>query len=542
MKKILPIFLLMLTGCLKNEKADLIIHNALIYTVDNDFSTHQAMAIKDGKIIALGKEREILNKYRYDEIYDAKTRPIYPGFIDAHCHFLGYGLSLEQVDLVGTKSMDEVIEKILFFSKTYQGNWIQGRGWDQNDWEVKEFPTKNELDSLFPNQPVFVKRIDGHAALANQTALDAANITIHTKIDGGEILIKNNELTGVLIDNAMELVEHIIPKNTPQELTNAMLKAQKNCFQVGLTSVADAGLNKNDIFLIDSIQQAGLLKMKIYAMLTDNQENFDYFLQNGPYRTPMLNVCSFKFYADGALGSRGACLLAPYHDMIHNKHVGFMLKDTTYYRQKAKELLQAGFQMNTHCIGDSANRFILNVYAQTLQENNDKRWRIEHCQVLNENDFELFRKYGIIPSVQPTHATSDMYWAKDRLGDERIKNAYAYKKLLQQLGIIALGTDFPIESIDPLETFYAAVIRKDKNDFPSEGFNVNNALSRQEALMGMTIWAALANFEENEKGSLEIGKSADFVILQKDIMTVEENELKNNKVIATFINGKKVFE
>ncbi|MBL4624249.1 MAG: amidohydrolase [Flavobacteriales bacterium] len=531
----------LLTSCVKSEKADLIVRNGLIYTVDGGFTIGQAMAIKDGKIIEIGKEHEITNKYRYDNLYDAQTRPIYPGFIDAHCHFLGYGLSLQQVNLVGTKSFEEVIERVVEFAKTSPGEWIEGRGWDQNDWSIQEFPTKEKLDELFPNQPVFIKRIDGHAALANSEALKRASITVETQVSGGIIQQIEGKLTGILIDNALDLVKEVIPKPNEAQLTKALLDAQKNCFAVGLTTIDDAGLEKREVELIDRLQQEGKLQMKIYAMLTDNKENLDYYLNTGPYKTDRLNVRSFKFYGDGALGSRGACLLSPYSDVTDSSHYGFLLRDETYYRESAEKLYKAGFQMNTHCIGDSANRLFLNIYGSILPESNDNRWRIEHCQVVDGEDLKIFGKYGIIPSVQPTHATSDMYWADERLGETRIGNAYAYQQLKNQLGFLALGTDFPIESIDPLKTFYAAVVREDMEGFPKGGYQMENALSRKDALRGITIWAAISNFEENEKGSLEVGKSADFIVLQKDILTIPTEELKNNKVVATFINGKQVF-
>ncbi|MBL4651711.1 MAG: amidohydrolase [Flavobacteriales bacterium] len=531
----------LLTSCIKSKKADLIVRNATIYTVDDGFTTGQAMAIKDGKILEIGSENGILNKYRYDEVFDAQTKPIYPGFIDAHCHFLGYGLSLQQVNLVGTKSFEEVLERVIEFSKTNAGEWIEGRGWDQNDWEIQEFPTKEKLDELFPNRPVYIRRIDGHAALANSEALKRANITTETEITGGIIEQKDGKLTGILVDNALEIVKRVIPKPNEEQLTKALLDAQKDCFAVGLTTVDDAGLDKRHVELIDKLQKDSLLFMKVYAMLTDNEENLNHYLKNGPYKTEMLNVRSFKFYGDGALGSRGACLLAPYADVTDSSHYGFLLNTETYYRESAQKLFDAGFQMNTHCIGDSANRLFLNIYGSVLPEGNDKRWRIEHCQVVDKSDMESFRKYGIIPSIQPTHATSDMYWADERLGNERVKNAYSYQELKNQLGFLALGTDFPIESIDPLKTFYAAVVREDLTGYPEGGYQMKNALTRTEALMGITIWAAMSNFEELEKGSLEVGKSADFIVLQKDILKVSNEELKNNKVIATFINGKQVF-
>lgn len=540
---IIIVFSIIFTSCAdKKENIDLLVYNALIYTVDSAFSTHEAMAINAGKIIAIDSNENLFKKYNYITSIDAENKPIYPGFIDAHCHFLGYGKSLQQVNLVGTKSFDEVLQKVVDFSKNNTSTWITGRGWDQNDWIIKEFPTNFELDSLFPNTPVYIRRIDGHAALANSKALALAKINSKTTVSGGEIIISNNIPTGILIDNAMELIDNIVPEFDLNTNTKALLDAQTNCFKVGLTTVDDAGLNKTDIELIDSLHKEGSLKIKIYAMLTDNQENFDYYLKKGLYKTDKLNVRSFKFYADGALGSRGACLIHPYNDVIHKEHHGFLLHDTAYFKNFVKQLYEAGFQMNTHCIGDSANRFLLNTYAEVLKSNNNSRWRIEHCQVINENDFIKFNQYSIIPSVQPTHATSDMYWAEDRIGSNRISNAYAYKKLLNQSGIIALGTDFPIEDIAPLKTYYAAVIRKDADDFPENGFQTENALSRVEALKGMTIWAAYANFEENEKGSLEIGKAADFVILDKDIITEENENLKNNFVFATFINGEQVYK
>jgi len=528
-----------LSSCLMKEETDLIIHNATIYTVNNTFTKAAAMAVKDGKIIAIGAEREILNKYKAKEVIDARTRPVYPGFIDAHCHFLGYGLSLQQVDLVGTKSFDEVIEKVVVFSKNNPSAWITGRGWDQNDWIVKEFPNKEKLDSLFPNTPVFLKRIDGHAALFNSEALNRAEITAETKIVGGIVELKKGALTGILIDNAIDLVSSIISPPSKEQITKALQNAEKDCFAVGLTTVDDAGLDKEIIDLIDSLHRDGLLKMRIYAMITPTRENLNYYSENGQLKTERLNVRSIKFYADGALGSRGACLTEPYSDEPGNS--GLLLNDAGYLKQMAQKVYEMGFQMNTHCIGDSANRLMLDIYGEILKETNDKRWRIEHAQVIHPTDFEKFARYNIIPSVQPTHATSDMYWAEDRLGSERVKGAYAYKQLLEQNGMIALGTDFPVEDIKPLNTFYAAVSRKDSRGFPEGGYQIENALTREEALRGMTIWAAIANFEENEKGSLEVGKFADFVILDGDIMKTPLDKIQNIKVVSTFLNGKEVY-
>ena len=538
---ILSLITLLFISCTPTEKIDLIVHNAKLYTVNDLFEVTEAMAIHKGKIIAIGPENEIKNKYLAKAYVDAQKRPVYPGFIDAHCHFVGYAKNLSRVDLTGTKSYHEVLQKMVDFAANHSGEWITGRGWDQNDWEVKEFPTKHQLDSLFPDRPVFLQRIDGHAALVNQQALDLAQINVATSIDGGIIEQKNGKLTGILIDNAVDLVADIIPKLDKKTLTEWLQKAEHHLFEVGLTTVDDAGLDRTEIELLEQLYQDRLLKINVYAMISAQPELLEYYLAKGPYKIGRLNVRSFKFYADGALGSRGACLLAPYSDVIEQEQFGLLMETPEFYPKYAALLYEKGFQMNTHCIGDSANRFMLNVYKKVLKSTNDKRWRIEHAQVVHDLDFETFAQYTIIPSVQPTHATSDMYWAKDRLGESRIKNAYAYQQLLKQNGLLALGTDFPVEGINPLNTFYAAVVRKDVKGYPAKGYQIENALTRQEALKGMTIWAAIANFEEQEKGSLEVGKNADFVLLNNDIISTAEEEILNTKVLATYINGEKVF-
>jgi predicted amidohydrolase YtcJ len=392
---------------------------------------------------------------------------------------------------------------------------------------------------LFPNTPVFLMRVDGHAILVNQKTLDLAGITSKTKITGGEVEIKNRKFTGILIDNAKDSVKKLIPEYTLDYKTEALLRGQKNCFEAGLTTVSDAGLEKEKIEMIDSLQKAAQLKMRVYAMITYDDENKKYYFEKGKIKTDRLDVCAFKMYADGALGSRGACLLQPYTDKPG--HYGFLLHDIDSFKMAAKEIYDHGFQMCTHAIGDSANRLMLHIYGEVLKEKNDRRWRIEHCQIVNEEDFDLFGKYSIIPSVQPTHATSDMYWAEERLGKERMKECYAYKQMLEQNGMIADGSDFPVESINPLFGFYAAVVRKDQKNYPANGFQMENALSREQALKAMTIWAAYANFEEKEKGSIEKGKLADFVILEDDIMKVAPEKIYSVKVKATYVNGEKVF-
>lgn len=525
-------------SCNSQKQADLIVHNAVVYTVDDKFSVAEAFAIKDGKILETGSSEDILKKYQ-GEILDAGGKAVYPGFIDGHSHFYGYGEGLQQADLVGTKSWEEILEKLQQFGRENPEGWIIGRGWDQNDWAIKEFPDNIKLNELFPNRPVILTRIDGHAAIANKTALDLAGLKPGQKISGGEAETISGKLTGILVDNAQGAVYAKIPDQTEAQIKESLLDAQKNCFAAGLTTVTDCGISHHLIPVITELQENKQLKMRIYGMLHDDKGNYDFLFKNGAIKTDRLNVRSFKVYMDGALGSRGACLLEPYSDKPG--YSGFLLSDKKHFAEVAQKIADAGFQMNTHAIGDSANREILNVYAKVLKGKNDFRWRIEHAQVVNQADFKLFAENNIIPSVQSTHATSDMYWAAERLGAERVKGAYAFKQLLDQNGWLVLGTDFPVENINPMYTFYAAVVRKDMKGYPADGYQMENAMSREEALRGMTIWAAKGQFEENEKGSLEAGKFADFVILDQDIMKVDSKNLFKAQVLKTYLNGENVY-
>lgn len=531
---------LMISGSLIAQKsADLIITNAKIYTVNKNFSTAEAMAVTNGKIVAVGKKKDILRKYRSGNVQNLQGKTVYPGFIDAHCHFTGFATSKWMSELWGTKSWEEVVQRITDYSKNAPMPWLYGRGWDQNDWQVKEFPNKEKLDELFPDKPVYLKRIDGHAAIANQKALDIAGVTNQTKIEGGDIEKKDGKLTGILVDNAMTLVEKHIPEISDEMSIDYFGDLQKECFAYGLTSLHDCGISPRTFSLMEKMQKQDKLQMKIFALLEDNPATYDEWIKKGRFTKGNITFGGYKVYSDGALGSRGACLIHDYSDKKGWK--GFLLSDEKHFENLAKKLKNSDLQMCTHAIGDSANRTILNIYGDVLGIKNDRRWRIEHAQIVDKNDFPLFGKYSVIPSVQPTHATSDMYWAEDRLGKERLKHAYAYEDLLNQNGWLPLGTDFPVEEINPLKTFFAAVARKDAKNFPENGFQKENALTREQALRGMTIWAAKAAFQENEIGSLEVGKSADFVVLDQDIMTVEEAKLLKTKVTATFSAGKKVF-
>ena len=537
------LLIIILTTCIllscmeKKKKMDLIIYNAVIYTVDDDFSIKESLAIKDGKIAAVGSNDEIRNKYSAETEINLNGNFIYPGLIDAHCHFYNYGINLMNANLVGVKSFEEAIEIIKDHHGKYPSEWITGRGWDENIWQIKEFPHKSLLDKAFPDIPVILIRIDGHAAVANSEALKRAGVDNKTSVAGGEFLKKNGELTGILIDNAISLVRQYVPEPKYKEKVTALLNAQQKCIDVGLTSLSDAGLDKEIIMLMDSLHKTGDLKMRIYAMLNPNQENFETFMYNGIFKTDYMNVRSVKLYADGALGSRGAKMLEEYSDDLGN--TGLLIETPEKLYELSLKAWEHGYQVNTHCIGDSAVRLMLNIYGKILKGKNDKRWRIEHAQVVHPDDFKLFGKYSVVPSVQTIHATSDMKWAVTRIGNERIKGAYAFRDLLNQIGWLPNGSDFPIEPINPLYGFYAAVERKDFDGYPENGFQTENALTREQALRSMTIWAAKSNFEENEKGSIEPGKFADFIITKQDIMQMDIDKVPYLEIENTYIAGEK---
>ena len=528
---ILIVLFTSLQSCKKS--VDFIAFNGNIYTVNSDFNTASAFAVNDGKFVDIGNE-EILSKYNTNQKIDLNGSTVLPGLIDAHCHFYGLGLNQSVIDLTGTISFDEIMDKI----SNKNNNIIRGRGWDQNDWKIKEFPNKEKLDLIYPNTPVILERIDGHAYLVNQKALDIAGIDINTKSTNGTLLSKKGKLTGVLIDGPMSLIDNSFGEISLDNKIKALVSAQEICFKNGLTTVDDAGLSKDIIMLIDSLQKKELLKMRVYAMISNSENDVNYFIENGPIKTNSLNVRSVKVYGDGALGSRGATLKKPYSDDKHN--YGKLVTSYKDIKDLANKLAEANFQMNTHAIGDSTINLLIDTYSKVLETKTDPRWRIEHSQIIDINDIKGYNN-KILPSVQPTHATSDMYWAEERVGSKRIKGAYAYKALLEKSKVIGLGTDFPVEKVNPFHTFYASVSRKDLNDYPEKGFEFENALSREETLKGMTIWAAYLNFEEKEKGSIEKGKFADFIIIDRDIMKVEINKTPETKVLKTYLSGELVY-
>lgn len=529
-----------LSSCHDKILVDVVVHHGKIYTVDSLSTMAEAFAVKDGKIIAIGKNEEILMKYKGIDVVNAKGYPVYPGFIDAHAHFVGYGRSLFEVNLYDCKSWDEVITRVQTFVQANPNEkWIRGRGWDQNKFPGQAYPDNAKLSATFPGKPILLERVDGHAAIASNTALELVKVTTTSTIQGGTIDVKDGKVTGLLIDNAVDLVSRVVPRPVKADYKKWLDAAQNRCFEQGLTTITDCGLMYYEAEMIDTLQRDSVLKMRVYVMLTDSASNFLRYLGKKPYKTDKLYIKGVKAYADGALGSRGACLLQPYTDKPG--WMGFLLNPISHYDSLAAMLVNTDFQLCTHAIGDSGNRMVLRIYNKYLKGKNDKRWRIEHAQIVNKEDFNLFGSASVIPSVQPTHATSDMYWAADRLGAERLKGGYAYKQLLEQNGWIALGTDFPVEDISPIKTFYAAVARMDVKGSPKGGFQPENKLTREQALKGMTIWAAKANCMEHETGSLEIGKKADFIIVNNDLMLAPENELLDTKVFTTFVGGDRVY-
>jgi predicted amidohydrolase YtcJ len=545
MNRLFHLFLLLISGitihsCSSRQQADLILTHGNIYAVDDDFGVFEAMAVKDGKILETGNNETILGVYRAPQIVNLDGKFVYPGFIDPHSHFIGYSLNLLRANLWMSESMEEIVDRLQAHRETMMGEWLQGRGWDQNLFEVKEMPDNNLLNEAFPDIPVYIVRVDGHAAIANKKALEMAGITAETQVEGGEVRVRNGKPTGLLIDRAMYLVSSLIPDPNLEEKVELLKRAQKDMFAVGLTSVCDAGLPKENVLLLDSLYKDGELDIRVYAMLSPSEENFEYFLPNGPYMTDHLTVRSVKLFADGALGSRGALMKEPYSDDPGN--YGILVDDMELMQRACELALEHGFQVITHCIGDQANHIMLNMYADFLEPGNDLRWRIEHAQVVDPADFDLFGEYSIVPSIQAIHAVSDMGWAEDRIGAERIKGAYAYRDLMNQFGWLPNGSDFPVEHINPLYSYHAAFTRTDQHGNPEGGWYPGQRLTREEAFKGMTIWAAKANFEEETRGSLEPGKFADFVVMDVDLLGVEENMIYDLPVLETWVSGKQVFK
>jgi predicted amidohydrolase YtcJ len=529
--------------------ADLIVTNARIYTVDDTRPVVAALAVRDGRVQFTGSVREALAlRGPATRVVDLAGRTIVPGMVDAHAHLLGLGQSLRNVSLFGARSYDEVIARVVERAKGMPaGQWLLGRGWDQNQWGDTRFPTHEALTRALPNNPVYLTRVDGHAGLANAAAMRAAGVTADTQDPSGGRIERSagREPTGVFVDNAKELVEHAIPAPTREDTRAAIRAAIAESQRWGLVGLHDAGESRATIDLMEEMAKAGEIPFRLYVMIGDDSAAVAHYLERGPQSGLYDNhlwIRSIKLYADGALGSRGAALLEPYNDDANNR--GLLLSAPAHIQEVATRALRAGFQVNTHAIGDRGNRVVLDAYEKALEAHPvaDHRFRVEHAQVLNHDDIPRFAQLGVIPSMQAVHQTSDMYWAATRLGQGRLLGAYAWRSLLETGVVVPNGSDFPVEAVNPLLSFHSAVSRQDAENWPAGGWMSEQRMTRDEALKGMTIWPAYAAFQETTMGSLTPGKLADFTVLDRDIMTIPERDILGTSVIATYVGGRAVYE
>lgn len=529
--------------------ADLVLHNGTIYTVNDTEPVASAVAIEGDRITAVGNSTDVLQHAGPEtKRIDLEGAAVVPGLIDAHVHLDGLARSLTTLNFVGTSSSQEIVDMVAQRAESLQrGEWVLGRGWDQNDWPEKEFPHHEAMSRRTPGNPVYLTRIDGHAAFANERALEIAGIDRATPDpDGGRIIRDaEGEATGVLIDRAQGLVNRHVPPSTPETYRSTMLQAINACTRFGLTSVHDAGASADAIALFKELADEDLLSVRVYAMIRDPRA-LDAFFESGPllnYGEHRLTVRSIKAMADGALGSRGAALYEDYADESGNS--GLMITSREQLEALAKRALEHGFQVCSHGIGDRGNGTVLDAYEaafRAMPSVTDHRFRVEHAQILALKDIPRFAELGVIPSMQATHATSDMYWVEERLGAERVKGAYAWRKLLDSGVRIANGSDFPVEHPNPLWGFYAAITRQDHKGWPEGGWMPEERMTRAEALRSFTLDAAYAAFEEDLKGSIEPGKLADLVVLSRDIMTIPAREILDASVSMTIIGGKVVYE
>jgi predicted amidohydrolase YtcJ len=536
------------TAAAQQPAADLIVLNARIYTADATRPLVQALAVRGGRIVFAGNRAgaEALAGPR-TERWDLGGKTVIPGMVDAHVHLLGLGQALRLVDLTGTTSYDEVIARVVERAKTVRpGEWVRGRGWDQNDWAVTEFPTHDALSRAVPDNPVYLTRVDGHAALVNAAAMRAAELTAASQDPSGGRIIRDaaGNPTGVLVDRATGYVGRVIPSDSEDEVKAATVAAITEANRWGLTGVHDAGEGEEVIAVFEELARAGQYDLRNYVMVRGDEASLDRLMARGP-RTALHDgriwVRAIKISADGALGSRGAALLEEYSDEPGNS--GLVTADSGYMRRVAAKALRGGFQVNVHAIGDRANRTVLDIYADALKEvpTADHRFRIEHAQILNYQDIPRFAELGVIPSMQGSHQTSDMYWVPNRIGWNRSQGTYAWRSLLNTGVVIPNGSDTPVESPNPLISFHAFMTRQDAHGYPAGGWFPAEKTTRQEALLSMTLWPAYAGFMEDVSGSLTPGKYADFVVLDQDIMTVAEERILDTRVVRTVLGGKTVY-
>ncbi|MDZ7631482.1 MAG: amidohydrolase [Gemmatimonadaceae bacterium] len=530
-------------------RAELIVTNARIYTADDAQPMAEAMAMRGGRLLFVGSAVEAMAlKGPATQMIDAGGRTIIPGMTDAHAHLYGLGLTLQQVDLTGTRSYDEVIARVSAKAATVpKGTPVIGRGWDQNDWSDTRLPTNGALSAATPNHPVLLTRVDGHALLANAAAIAKVGITAETRDpEGGRILRDARGVpTGVFVDNAQRLMAPAEQGGAEPDPRAVLRNAVREANRWGLTGVHEMGVSPSVVGTYERAAEAGELSLRSYVLLSGDSASVAWAFAKGP-RSALFDgrlwVRSIKLYGDGALGSRGAALLDPYADDALNN--GLLVMQPAYIQSVAERALRSGWQVATHAIGDRANRLALDAYDAALKAvpTADHRFRIEHSQIIHHADIPRFAALGVIPSMQASHQTSDMYWAGNRLGTERLRGAYAWRSLLATGVIIPNGSDFPVEMVNPLISFHAAIARQDADDFPVGGWYPEQRMTREEALRSMTIWPAKAAFQEQVLGSLTAGKYADFVVLDQDIMRVAPELVLRTRVVQTWVGGAKVFE
>ncbi len=536
-------------ACGRPAPADLVLHGGKVVTVDEKFSIHEALAVRGDRIVFVGSNQDV-EKYILPSttVMDLKGQLVLPGLIDAHAHLHSLGDELTSLNVTGTTSYQEIIDIVAIrVQSTQPGRWIVGGRWDQNDWEDHAFPVHDPLSEASPDNPVYLIRIDGNAAFANQKALEIAGITKDTPDPVGGFIIRkeNGEPTGVLVNRAMNLVSDNIPPDSDEQFKQKFLKAVRSCLSVGLTGVHEAGIGSRHIDLYKNLVDNGQLNMRVYAMLGEEKDlplDMDlaaYFKKQRieQYGHHMLSVRSIKLFFDGALGSRGAAFFKPYADDPDN--TGLLRITPEYITAISKAALEADMGVNIHCIGIRGNRLCLEAFEKALKENlkPGHRFRIEHAQIVEPQDVEKFVSLGIIPAMQPTHCTSDMSFVEDRIGGERAKGAYAWRWFLDAGLIIPCGSDFPVESNNPLLGIYAAVTRQDPKGWPEGGWHPEQRMTIQEAVKGFTIWAAYAAFQEDVLGSIEVGKYADFTVLDKDILEIDPKEILTTKTVYTIVGG-----
>ncbi|NUN69299.1 MAG: amidohydrolase [Bacteroidetes bacterium] len=581
MKKILLTFLALIIASAvflqiasRKRTADMLVVNAVVYTADPSSPSAEAFAVRGSRIVAVGTTQDIQNQYTSQNVIDAGGRTVLPGFIDSHAHLMGLGQSLSELNLYGTTSQKQIADMVAAKAAQLKpGEWIRGRGWDQNDWGTgsgqRPFPTAAILDKAAPNNPVILNRVDGHAIWVNSAAmrLAARANDLSVEAEGGQIIRdRNGAPTGVFVDNAESFIRAVVPDYTVEEKKQLYTLAFNECLRLGITGVHDMGIDAVDFNIYRWLTETNAMPLRVYALIGGGGTFLNDMLEAGPYVDKvnhMFALRAIKLYLDGALGSRGAALIEPYSD--DPEHRGLITTPPDSVRVMAEQGLANGFQIAIHAIGDRGNNIALNAIEAAMQrypqQARDARMRIEHAQVIAREDIRRFKQLNIIPSMQPTHATSDMYWAQARLGPERILGAYAWRSLLDDGNIIPAGSDFPVELPDPLHGFYAAVTRRDKQGIPMSaddvvgsfqlspegikdptqfdgGWYVGQRMTREEALRAFTIWGAYAEFMENEKGSITEGKLADFIILSKDIMKVDPKEILTTETELTVVGGK----